>query len=143
MEIIVGTIVLKDNKILMIREAKKDCYKKWSFPAGHLEKNETTEEGAKRETFEESGCKVELKKLISIFIKNTQKVNAMIIYYLADLIDEDVIYKTDEILEKKWLSIDEIKKMNKDDIRNYDIVEQIIKNIELRKTYSLEIINNI
>lgn len=143
MEIIVGTIVLKDNKILMIREAKKDCYKKWSFPAGHLEKNETTEEGAKRETFEESGCKVELKKLISIFIKNTQKVNAMIIYYLADLIDEDVIYKTDEILEKKWLSIDEIKKMNKEDIRNYDIVEQIIKNIELRKTYSLEIINNI
>ena len=46
-EIIVGAIVVKNNKILMVKEAKKNCYGKWAFPAGHLEKNETIFEGVK------------------------------------------------------------------------------------------------
>lgn len=38
----------------MVKEAKKNCYGKWAFPAGHLEKNETIFEGVKRETKEET-----------------------------------------------------------------------------------------
>lgn len=53
-EIIVGAIVVKNNKILMVKEAKKNCYGKWAFPAGHLEKNKTIFEGVKRETKEET-----------------------------------------------------------------------------------------
>ena len=37
MEIIVGGIIEKDNKILMVKEAKKKYYGKWNVPAGHLE----------------------------------------------------------------------------------------------------------
>ena len=48
MKIIVGAIVIKNNKILMVKEAKKNCYGKWAFPAGHLEENETIFEGVKR-----------------------------------------------------------------------------------------------
>ena len=33
MEIIVGSIIVKDNKILMVKEAKKQCYSKWSLKA--------------------------------------------------------------------------------------------------------------
>ena len=61
MEIIVGGIIEKDNKILMVKEAKKKCYGKWNVPAGHLEDGETIFEGTSRETFEETGCKVRLK----------------------------------------------------------------------------------
>ena len=45
MEIIVGGIIEKDNKILMVKEAKKKCYGQWNFPAGHLENGETIFEG--------------------------------------------------------------------------------------------------
>ena len=45
MEIIVGGIIEKDNKILMVKEAKKKCYGKWNVPAGHLENGETIFEG--------------------------------------------------------------------------------------------------
>ncbi len=41
MKIIAGCIIEKDNKILMVKEAKKKCYGQWNFPAGHLEGNET------------------------------------------------------------------------------------------------------
>ena len=38
-------IIEKDNKILMVKEAKKKCYGKWNVPAGHLENGETIFEG--------------------------------------------------------------------------------------------------
>lgn len=72
MEIISGTIILKNNKILMVKESKKECYGKWAFPAGHIEKNETIFEGAKRETIEETGCEVTLKKAFPILVYNTR-----------------------------------------------------------------------
>ena len=44
MKIIAGCIIEKNNKILMVKEAKKKCYGQWNFPAGHLEENETIKE---------------------------------------------------------------------------------------------------
>ena len=73
MEIIVGTITVKENKILMVKEAKEECRGKWAFPAGHLENNESVFEGAKRETQEETGCIVELKKAFPILVHNNRK----------------------------------------------------------------------
>lgn len=37
MEIITGIIIVKDNKVLMVKESKKECYGKLAFPAGHVE----------------------------------------------------------------------------------------------------------
>ena len=48
----------KNNKILMVKEAKKKCYGQWNFPAGHVEENELVTDAAIREAYEETGCKV-------------------------------------------------------------------------------------
>ena len=60
MKIIVGGIIEKDNKILMVKEAKKKCYGKWNVPAVHLENGETIFEGAIREIFEETGLNIKI-----------------------------------------------------------------------------------
>ena len=44
MKVIVGGIIEKDGKYLLIQEAKKMCYGKWNFPAGHLDFNESLEQ---------------------------------------------------------------------------------------------------
>ena len=49
MEIITGIIIIKDNKVLMVKESKKECYGKLAFPAGHVEDGENIMEAAKRE----------------------------------------------------------------------------------------------
>ena len=42
--IIVGAVLLdKENKVLLIQEAKKKCRGLWYLPAGRLEENETIE----------------------------------------------------------------------------------------------------
>ena len=140
MEIIVGAIVIKDNKILMVKEAKKDCYGKLAFPAGHLEENENIMEGAKRETKEETGCEIQIKKVFPIITNNK---NIIMIHFLADLVNDTLKYNENEIIEKKWIELEQLKKIKKDELRSYPVVDFIIQNLEERYLYDLSIIQNL
>ena len=142
METIVGTIILKDNKILMVKEAKEKCYGKWSFPAGHIEPNETIYEGANRETLEETGCTVNLKKAFPVFLKNTEDSKIVMMHFLSDLIEESNSYDTNEIIEKKWISLNEIKNMNEQEFRSSAVVKQIINDIEKQNLFDLNIVKD-
>lgn len=142
METIVGTIILKDGKILMVKEAKEKCYGKWAFPAGHIEPNEAIYDGAKRETYEETGCKVELKKAFPVFLKNTNDSKIVMMHFLSDLVNEENSYDKDEILETKWISIDEIKNMDEKEFRSSAVVKQIINDIEKQNLYDLDIVKD-
>ena len=141
MKIIVGTVIKNKNKILLIKEAKKEIYGKWNFPVGHLEEGESIIEGAKRETLEETGCKVEVKNLLPI--KYKMKYGVLIIYFLSELIEENDIIKKDEILEKKWFTVEEIKSMKKDELRAPDLIIQTIESIQKEEKYKLNIIQNV
>ena len=142
METIVGTIILKDGKILMVKEAKEKCYGKWAFPAGHIEPNEAIYDGAKRETYEETGCTVELKKAFPVFLKNTNDSKIVLMHFLSDLVNEENSYDKDEILETKWISIDEIKNMDEKEFRSSAVVKQIINDIEKQNLYDLDIVKD-
>lgn len=143
METIVGAIIIKENKILMVKEAKKKCYSKWAFPAGHLEKDETILEGAKRETLEETGCKVELEKAFPILVGNIKDKKIMMIHFLANLVEDNLLYDTDEIIETKWIDIEQIKNMKEEEFRSYPVVKSIIENLEKQNLYDLNIIKDI
>ena len=142
METIVGTIILKDGKILMVKEAKEKCYGKWAFPAGHIEPNEAIYDGAKRETYEETGCTVELKKAFPVFLKNTNDSKIVMMHFLSDLVNEENSSDKDEILETKWISIDEIKNMDEKEFRSSAVVKQIINDIEKQNLYDLDIVKD-
>ena len=66
MVVIAGCIIVRDNKILMVKEAKKKCYGQWNFPAGHVDELEKITDAAVRETYEETGCKVKLTGVLPI-----------------------------------------------------------------------------
>ena len=142
METIVGTIILKDGKILMVKEAKEKCYGKWAFPAGHIEPNEAIYDGAKRETYEETGCTVELKKAFPVFLKNTNDSKIVMMHFLSDLVNEENSYDKDEMLETKWISIDEIKNMDEQEFRSSAVVKQIINDIEKQNLFDLNIVKD-
>lgn len=142
METIVGTIILKDGKILMVKEAKEKCYGKWAFPAGHIEPNEAIYDGAKRETYEETGCTVELKKAFPVFLKNTNDSKIVMMHFLSDLVNKENSYDKDEILETKWIGIDEIKNMDEKEFRSSAVVKQIINDIEKQNLFDLNIVKD-
>ena len=55
---VVGTVSTWDGRILLCRRAIEPRYGFWTLPAGFLENDETTEQGAERETREEAGAKI-------------------------------------------------------------------------------------
>lgn len=139
MEIIVGGIIEKDGKILLVQEAKEKCRGKWNIPAGHLENNESIIEGAIREIKEECGCDVELTGILKIGNIVLKDNNAVLIAFATKLISNNIIYNKDEILDVKWFSYDEIINM-KNELRESEWLISVIKSYKDNKTIDIDYI---
>ena len=81
--------------------------KKWSFPKGHANPRETPFQCAARETYEETGIKIpwQTHRPISLAVGE---------YYIVFVANEYICRTFDEIeiMQVKWLTIDELKKMS-------------------------------
>lgn len=143
MVVIAGCLIVRNGKILMVKEAKKKCYGQWNFPAGHVDDNELITDAAIRETYEETGCKVKLTGVLpisTVYLK--EKETAIIIKFAADIIEENIKFDTEEILDVQWLNLEKVKNMTEEELRGYDTALKDIKNFEEKKIYSLEIFDN-
>lgn len=143
MVVIAGCLIVRNGKILMVKEAKKKCYGQWNFPAGHVDDNELITDAAIRETYEETGCKVKLTGVLpisTVYLK--EKETAIIIKFTADIIEENIKFDTEEILDVQWLNLEKVKNMTEEELRGYDTALKDIKNFEEKKIYSLEIFDN-
>ena len=54
----VAVIVIKDNRVLLGQRKNAHGAGTWAFPGGHLEFNESIEDCAVREVFEETGIRI-------------------------------------------------------------------------------------
>lgn len=137
--IIVGGILKKDNKFLLVQEAQERCRGKWNIPAGHLDVGETIFEGAKREIFEETGCLVELTGVLQIANKVLPDNTWMSVIFATNIIDENIKFNKDEILDAKWFTYEEILSM-KTELRAYDWIVNSINNLNENKVANLDIV---
>jgi ADP-ribose pyrophosphatase YjhB (NUDIX family) len=108
MKVIVGGVIEKDGKYLLVQEAQKKCYEKWNFPAGHLEFNESLEQGAIREIKEETGCDVKLDGICYIGNRMCEDDLFVMIIFNAKIVKEHIEFDKEEILDVKWFDYDEI-----------------------------------
>lgn len=140
MTIVAGSLIVKDNKILMIQEAKKSCYGQWNFPAGHVEEKELITDAAIREAFEETGCKIKLTGVLPIStIVSLNGDTIVTIKFTADIIEENIKVDKNEQLDVQWIELDKVKTMTKDELRGFDTALKDIKNLEDGKIYPLEL----
>ncbi len=120
MKVIVGGVIEKNGKYLLVQEAKEKCFEKWNFPAGHLDVKESLEQGAIREIKEETGCDVELDGICYIANKILEDDLFVMIIFNAKLIKEEIKFDKEEILDVKWFDYDTIvNEMHKELRGNY------------------------
>ncbi len=137
--IVVGGIIEKDGKFLLVQEAKEECRGKWNIPAGHLKLNETIFDGVKREIREETGCNVELTGLLQIGNKVFQDDVFVSIIFSTKLLEDHIKFDKKEILNVKWFTYEELLN-RKEELRAYDLIISSISAFMENKIVDLDIL---
>ena len=137
--VVAGGIIEKNGKYLLVKENKEKCKGKWNIPAGRVEDNENIINGAKREIFEETGCKVKINGILEISNQILENVDLLVFIFDALLIEENIRSDGEEISDVNWFSYEEILSM-KNDLRADGYFVTAIKNKIENKTTSLELI---
>lgn len=140
MKVIVGGIIEKDGKYLLVQEAQKKCYKKWNFPAGHLDFNESLTEGAIREIKEETGCDVELNGICYIANRIMEDDLFVMIAFNCKLINENITFDKEEILDVKWFEYNEIVSNMEEQLRG-SYIKTAVMNNKQKLIAPIEIVN--
>ena len=103
---VVGTVpVLADGRVLLCKRNIEPRWGKWPLPAGFMELDETTAEGAARETEEEAGAHIAMGPLFSLL--SVPRVGQVHLFYLATLLSEQ-FNPGHETLEARLFSEDEV-----------------------------------
>ena len=102
---VVGTVAHWGDKILLCKRNIEPRWGKWTLPAGFMELNETTAEGAARETDEEAGAQFELQGLFTLL--NVARVGQVHLFYRARL-TSDQFNPGHETIEARLFGEDEI-----------------------------------
>jgi len=83
---VVGTVAHWGEQVLLCKRNIEPRYGKWTLPAGFMELNETTAEGAARETDEEAGAQFEMQGLFTLL--NVARVGQVHLFYRARLLSD-------------------------------------------------------
>ena len=80
---VVGTVPYWGDKVLLCKRNIEPRRGLWTLPAGFMELQETTAEGAARETVEEAGAQFEMEDLFTLV--NVARVGQVHLFYRARL----------------------------------------------------------
>jgi 8-oxo-dGTP pyrophosphatase MutT (NUDIX family) len=125
--IVISCVVLAKDKqgnnyvLLNQRGEAVNLTNLWNIPGGYLDYNETVDECAVREVFEETGVKIDLNKyklsLIGIYSDpRGKKQNVLIIYgvvideFIEDIELTDKYSEPNEVKDIKFIKLDELDK---------------------------------
>lgn len=103
------TIILKENKILMVKPKRGYNAGQWALPGGFVGYGETPEEAALRETVEETGVPCKIVRFLGTESRlgRTTSYHWHTFFYQAQLEHENFQPAPDEIEAVAWLEIDE------------------------------------
>lgn len=103
------TIILKENKILMVKPKRGYNAGQWALPGGFVGYGETPEEAALRETIEETGVPCKIIRFLGTESRlgRTTSYHWHTFFYQAQLEHENFHPAPDEIEAVAWLEIEE------------------------------------
>ncbi|TVR95920.1 MAG: NUDIX domain-containing protein [Rhodospirillales bacterium] len=83
-KVVVGAVCLWADRVLLCRRAIEPRLGHWTIPAGFMELDETTAEGAVREVWEEARARVTVQGLVGIY--EIPRISQVQMIYLAAMV---------------------------------------------------------
>ena len=104
----VAVILLKDDKIVLVRRKYEPKQGLWSLPAGFLEYDETIEQTAIREVKEETNLNIQLKGLLGVYSAfDDPRKQVLLVVYRGEIINGE-LKPGDDADEVKFFSLNEL-----------------------------------
>jgi len=123
----VGAVIIRGDRVLLVRRATEPLKGEWSVPGGMLELGEKLREGVRREVLEETGLEVEPGDVLDLFdsiFRDEQgrtQYHYVLIDYLCTSISDEAKAGSD-VSEVRWVRQDELAVMG---LR--DSIEQVVR----------------
>jgi ADP-ribose pyrophosphatase YjhB (NUDIX family) len=133
---VVGCIIENEGKIMLCRRGIEPRKGYWNLPCGFLENDETIEQGAKREVYEETGASVQLNYLHTVY--NLPHANQVYLIFHAQMVD-DHYQLTPESTEIEFFPLNDIPWEEIAFSSNSFAIEHLIKLHEKRTSEKLAI----
>ena len=143
--IVVSIAINKDNKYLLVKEAKKEILGLWNFPAGKVEFGEDLITAAKREAKEETGytCKITGLSGVNFFYWDDMPGLTIRFNFLGKITSFKQKALANDISETSWFDMREIEKMDKNNqLRSMATIKQY-KDLKKGNNYPINIISKI
>ena len=103
-----GAVVVKDDKILLVKRAHPPRIGWWCFPAGFMEWGEHPRDTTIREVKEETGLDIKLGNFFEVYSGNDDpRTNAILLLYLAE-VTGGKLEANDDAEEVRYFSFDNL-----------------------------------
>lgn len=86
-KVVAGSVVRHGDEILLCRRAIEPRSGLWTLPAGYMELNETVEQAALREAYEEACARIEIDTLLAVY--SIPRISQIQVIYRADLAEPE------------------------------------------------------
>jgi 8-oxo-dGTP pyrophosphatase MutT (NUDIX family) len=112
-----GFVISKSdpNLVALMARFNRGGKLEWCIPKGHLEQNETSEQAALREVFEETGLEAEIISQLGEvnyqFIQDGSKISKTVHVYLMQQTGGELTFENDphkEASELEWVQVSEL-----------------------------------
>ena len=115
-QIAVGAVVVRDEKVLLVKRRKPPGKGLWSIPGGRVELGETLKEAAEREVKEEAGVIIRAKDPVYTFdlIDRDKQGYIRFHYVIVDLLADYVSGKlnpSSDACEARWVTPRELEEL--------------------------------
>jgi ADP-ribose pyrophosphatase YjhB (NUDIX family) len=113
----VGSIIIENDKVVLVKRAHPPIQGQWSIPGGVLEVGELVREAASREAQEETGLIVEPGELLGVFDRvlrdpdNRVQYHYVLIDFLCRRIGGELLAASDAS-EVRWFTRAELTSLN-------------------------------
>ena len=113
----VGGVVIKEDRVLLVRRGKAPSEGEWAIPGGSVELGETLQEAVRREILEETGISIRVGEPIHIFddVRRDEAGHIRFHYVILDFSGEFLsgeLRAADDAKDARWVSPAEFSQLN-------------------------------
>lgn len=128
--IVASTLVVERSRVLLVRQGRGGSRGKWNLPGGKVDPGETWQDGAIRETLEETSLRVTLDAVHGIYryTSRTGKPVCRVVYQATVAAGELAVDGT-EILDAGWFDLRAMLAMPARQLSRPALLRQIVSEL--------------